>query len=399
VPVLRLIGRLNVGGPAIQAITLTRWLTERGYRTLLVCGVEGPREGNMDGLAAELDVRPRRLRSLRRDLGVHDLLALLAVLRILVRRRPEILHTHAAKAGTVGRTAALLLGRWGPPVRVHTFHGHVLSGYFGARQTRGFVAIERFLARHCTRLIAVSDEVRDDLVALGIADRERIEVIPVGFELSEFAGTDDSGARADLGLPADAPVVTLVARLVPIKRPDRFLRIARIVAARRPDAHFLIVGDGELHDELRGSAAAHELGERITWAGVRFDMPAIYQASDLVVLTSDNEGTPVSLIEAQAAARATVATDVGGVRSVVLDGVTGAVVAADAEEVFADAIIALLEDPDRRRLLGRRGREHVAANFGRQRLVDDLDALYRVLLAETGARGTLPGISGSTTGR
>jgi glycosyltransferase involved in cell wall biosynthesis/2-polyprenyl-3-methyl-5-hydroxy-6-metoxy-1,4-benzoquinol methylase len=384
--VVRMIGRLNVGGRSIQAITLSQRLTERGYDTVLVRGSEGPREGTMDHLAERLGVRPVTIESLRRDFGWHDLAALIRTLWLLARIRPAILHTHAAKGGAIGRLAATLLGPLGPPVRVHTFHGHVLTGYFSRRSSAAFLAIERFLAARTTRLIAVSDEVRDELVDLGVASRERIEVIPLGFDLTPFQ--DEAGRlerrsafRSSLALAEDEPVVMLVARLVPIKRVDRFLAIARRVAAAHPDTRFVIVGDGELSDELRDSDDAAALGERLVWAGMRLDMPAVLDGSDIVVLTSDNEGTPVSLIEAQAAGRPTVATAVGGVASVVVDGQTGYTIAVSDLDGFAGAIGSLLEDPALGSELGRRGQAHVRDRFRLERLVSDVDTLYRALLA------------------
>jgi glycosyltransferase involved in cell wall biosynthesis len=399
VKLLRMIGRLNVGGPAIQAITLTERLRERGYATLLVRGVEGPRESSMDWLAQELGVRPYKLRWMRRELGRHDLLALLRTTELMLRNRPAILHTHAAKAGTMGRLAALILGPWGPAVRVHTFHGHVLTGYFGSRSSRAFLAVERFLARRTSRLVAVSEEVRSDLIRLGVAPPEHISVVPLGFDLDRFlpvrtrSAQERAATRAHFRVPEDRPLVTLVARLVPIKRVDRFLRIAQRLVDRGSPAHFMIVGDGELNDELRRSEVARRLGGRLSWTGMVRDVVPVYEASDLVVLTSDNEGTPVSLIEAQAAGLPVVSTDVGGVRSVVLNGESGHVVSAEDEDGYARCIAGLLEEPARRQAFGRRGSAHVVEHFGLPRLVEDLDRLYRELLGQPPGR-----IAGSEAG-
>jgi glycosyltransferase involved in cell wall biosynthesis len=390
IPLLRVIARLNVGGPAIQAIALTRLLAPRGYDTLLVRGVEGPDEGSMDDLAAEMGVAPTRLRSLRRDPGVGDLLALLALVRILRRERPRILHTHPAKAGTLGRLAALLAFPRRRPVVVHTFHGHSLTGYFSSRTARFYLWVERFLARRTDRLIAVSAEVRDDLVRLGVAPSDRFEVVPVGLNLARFLDDEARAERRDRvraqwGIPPGAPVVTIVARLVPIKRVDRFLAAARALGG---DARFVVVGDGELRAALAGSEDAVALGERLTWAGFRRDMPDVCFASDVVVLTSDNEGTPVSLIEAQAAAVPVVSTAVGGVPSAVLAGVTGLLVAPDDEAGLAAAIAQLLADAELASRLATAGREHAARTFSVERLVDDLDALYRRLLTTDACGGT-----------
>lgn len=388
VRVLRLISRLNIGGPAIQAISLTRLLEERGYESLLVRGVEGPREGTMDALAHELGVRPVRVPTLGRELGPSDLRTLGTLVRIMRRFRPHVLHTHAAKAGTIGRIASLLAGSARPAVTVHTFHGHVLTGYFSPRKERLFRGIERTLARRTSRLVAVSNEVRADLVRLGIAPPEAIEVVPLGFDLSPFAAAAEqreelrAEVRAELGLSGEAPLVTLVARLVPIKRVDRFLRIARRVAADPAGARvrFLVVGDGELEGELRGSEEARALGDRVLWLGFRSDMARLCAASDAVALTSDNEGTPVSLIEAQAAAAPVVSTTVGGVPAVVADGETGRAVAPDDEAGFAAALLEAVSDPVTSRERAARGQRHVLSAFALERLVDDIDGLYRGLL-------------------
>jgi glycosyltransferase involved in cell wall biosynthesis len=227
--------------------------------------------------------------------------------------------------------------------------------------------------------------VRDDLVRLGVAEQDRFTVVPLGLDLAPFA--DDSNrterrvhVRRGWRIPEGAELLTLIARLVPIKRVDRFLRVARLVGERRPRTRFAIVGDGELRDELRASEDAQALGERLTWAGFRRDMPEVCFASDVVVLTSDNEGTPVSLIEAQAAALPVVGTDVGGVRSAVSDGETGLLAPPGDDQVLVSAIARILDDPELAARLARAGREHARRSFGVERLVENHDRLYRRLL-------------------
>ncbi len=376
--VVRIIARLNIGGPAIQAITLTERLEPLGYETLLIRGSEAAHEGSMDHLADELGVRPLRIPRMGRELGLGDIPAFLRLVCELRRFGPDIVHTHGAKAGTLGRLAALVSGRGRPRVVVHTFHGHSLTGYFSPRRAALFTRIERFLAKATTRLIAVSEEVRDDLVRLGVAPVGRFEVIRLGLDLERFLVDEptraDRGAamRAALGIPPDARVVTLIARLVPIKRVDRFLAVAAQLAAELDDVWFLVVGDGELRERLH----AQPQPERVVWAGFQRDVPAVCFASDVVVLTSDNEGTPVSLIEAQAAGVPVVSTRVGGAASVVAPG-SGALV-ADADDVagFAREVRALLE----RGTADGNARAHVVQTFSLDRLVIDVDNLYRRLL-------------------
>lgn len=379
VRVARIIARLNIGGPAIQAITLTKRLEPLGYETLLIRGSEASHEGSMDHLADELGVRPLRIARMGRELGLGDIAAFVRLVRELRMFRPDVVHTHAAKAGTLGRLAALVPGRGRPRVTVHTFHGHSLTGYFSPRKAALFLRIERFLAKRTTRLIAVSEEVRDDLVRLGVAPAERFEVIRLGLDLRRFdvdpAQRSARGAalRDELGIPADARLVTLVARLVPIKRVDRFLAVARQLAAQADDVWFLIAGDGELRAQLQ----AVEQPPNVVWAGFRRDVPAVCFASDVVVLTSDNEGTPVSLIEAQAAGVPVVSTRVGGAVAVVAPD-SGALV-ADADNIaqFAAAVRAVLDRPQP----AGDPRAHVAQTFSLHRLVRDVDELYRRLLA------------------
>jgi glycosyltransferase involved in cell wall biosynthesis len=381
--VLRVIARLNIGGPAIQAISLTALLDERGYRTRLVRGSESADEGTMDDLAERMGVQATLVASMRRDPGFGDLRALGELVRIARRDRPDVVHTHAAKGGTLGRVAVMLAFPRKRPKVVHTFHGHSLTGYFSSRTARMYTRIERFLARRTDVLVAVSEEVRDDLVGLGVAPLEQFEVVRLGLDLSTFADDSDRAARraavrAQWGVGDEERVVTLVARLVPIKRVDRFLETAALLR-ERPGVRFVVVGDGELRSELQSSEPARALGDRVVWAGFRRDVPDVCFASDVVVLTSDNEGTPVSLIEAQAAATPVVSTSVGGVRTVVLDGETGLL--ADDPPELAAAIGSLLDEPDRAAAMAARGREHVLSTFGVERLVDDLDRLYRRLLA------------------
>lgn len=390
VRVVRIIARLNVGGPAIQAITLTRRLEPLGYRTTLVRGHEEPEEGDMDYLADALAVRPTLVPTLRRSPGTGDMRALVTLVRIIRRERPHIIHTHAAKAGTLGRLAGLAAGLGpGPrPILIHTFHGHSLTGYFAPRSASIYRRIERSLACRTDSLIAVSGEVRDELVQLGVAEADRFEVVPVGFDLEPFGvGADERSRRrrlfrTQLGIPADNQLVTLIARLVPIKRVDRFLRVAHSLAAQRQGVHFLVVGDGELRRALQASPEATGLNGRLTWAGFRRDIPDVCFASDAVVLTSDNEGTPVSLIEAQAAGTPVVAGRVGGVASVVRDGSGGFVVQPDDERGMANALSRVLDDGTVTER-AQANRDEVVRAFSLDALVEHLDELYRRLLGST----------------
>ncbi len=289
----------------------------------------------MDYLALEQNVVPTLIPSMHRDPGVGDVPALLRIVLLLWRDRPAVVHTHAAKAGMLGRVATVLAFplRRRRPVVVHTYHGHSLTGYFSSRTAYIYRFIEKRLARVTDVLLAVSAEVRDELIGLDVALPTKFRVMPLGFDLTAFTGDRARTARREnlrsrWGVRDGELVVTLIARLVPIKRVDRFRSVARILSDAG-EFRFVVIGDGDLRGELAASDDAIELGSRLVWAGFSREVADACYASDVVMLTSDNEGTPVSLIEAQAAALPVVATAVGGVGSVVRDGEGGFIRAVD----------------------------------------------------------------------
>jgi glycosyltransferase involved in cell wall biosynthesis len=287
--------------------------------------------------------------------------------------RPHVVHTHTAKAGVLGRTAAMLARS---PVRVHTFHGHLLHGYFSPLVTKGVIAVERAYARRTTRLVAVGARVRDELLAAGIGRPEQYVVVPPGIELPP-APTREA-ARAALGVIGTVPAVAFVARLTHVKRPDRFADVAERVAAEQPDAVFLVAGEGDCLDDLRGRLAS--LGDRVRFLGWRRDVETIYAAADMVLLTSDNEGMPVSLIEAASVGCPAVTTRVGSAHEVVLDGQTGLVVDVDAQ-ALARATLQVLGDRALRDRFSNAARVHARDHFSSERLVADTARLYDELTA------------------
>jgi glycosyltransferase involved in cell wall biosynthesis len=378
--VARVIARLNIGGPAQHVIHLTARLPRERFDSVLLTGREGPAEGSMADLASASGVRPVLVPGLGRRLSpLDDVRSLLFLYRFFRRFRPHVVHTHTAKAGAVGRVAARLAR---VPVVVHTYHGHVFHGYFSAPATRVFLAIERALARVTDRLLTVSESVQADLVRYGIGARDRVAVMPLGLDLGRFLEVERSRGqlRGELGLDAQAPLVGIVARLVPIKRHEEFIRAAGLVAARARGCRFLIIGDGERRAELEALVRGAGLAGRVAFLGWRHDLDRIYADLDVVVLTSANEGSPVSLIEAMAAACPVVATSVGGVRDLVEDGVSGLLVPSGDAAATAEAIEAVLRDADRRRAMGEAGRKRVYPAFSVERLVGDVDALYGELL-------------------
>ena len=388
--IARIITRLNVGGPAIQAVTLSEQLESAGYHTLLVHGRVGSGEGDMSYLipsTRRFEVEP--LNSLRREIApLSDAAALNTLVRRLGQFRPHIVHTHMAKAGSLGRLAAMIanVGRSGQSRAriVHTYHGHVLEGYFSGGVARAFSAAERFLGHRSDALITVSPSIRQDLLnshRIGTADR--FHVVPLGFNLRRFAAigpAERTAARQQLDIDPTARVVSLVGRLTPIKQPDQFVTAAARIAATLPNTIFLIVGGGELEPRLRTQAASAGLDSRLRFLGWRQDVATVYAASDLVGLTSRNEGTPVALIESMAAAVPGVAFAVGGVADVIATAQTGALVRENDIEGFAGTALALLRDDAARCAMGDRARADVLRRYGLDRLVRDVDALYRQLL-------------------
>ena len=387
--IARIITRLNVGGPAIQAIEMSARLESIGYHTLLVHGRVGADEGDMQYLVPsdppfELTMVP----SLRREVApIRDALAVTRVLQLLTRFRPSIVHTHMAKAGTVGRVAALAynaaVGRRERARLVHTYHGHVLDGYFSRATARAFAAIERALARHTDALVAVSETVREDLRRDHGIDARRFPVVPLGFDLMPLTAIDAparAAARRELGIDASAPVVAFVGRLTAVKQPLLFIETAARVSRADARARFLVAGGGELEAAMRAAVDVAGLGDRVRFLGWRRNLVPIYAASDVLAITSTNEGTPVALIESMAAGIAAASFAVGGVPDVLHEPGLGVVTPRDDVAALADAIAGLLADADRRATIGVRARQSAVARFGIDRLERDLDALYRDLV-------------------
>jgi glycosyltransferase involved in cell wall biosynthesis len=386
--VLRIITRLNIGGPSIQAIALSERMRSRGFDTRLLHGSLGAGEGDMQYLLTAPGIA-RQLRSLRRDIApLHDAVALAQVLDTLRDFRPHIVHTHMAKAGAIGRVATAIYNRTaGRDARarvVHTYHGHVLEGYFSPAKNRAFLSVERTLARVTDRLIAISPRIRKELLDdYRIGRPEQYHVVPLGFDLDRLTSIGDAdrrAARAALGIPAEATVVSTAGRLTAIKRYDLFLDTARLVADRHSEALFLVAGDGELRAALEAQARANGIADRVSFLGWRRDLDTLYAASDVFLLTSRNEGTPVALIESLAAAVPGVSTDVGGVRDVIDSDRVGLLAPFGDARALADHVQALLADREHRRRMGEAGRQAVASRYGLDRLIGDVERLYRELL-------------------
>lgn len=380
--VMRIIARLNIGGPAIHVALLTAGMRDNTFTTTLVTGQVGAAEGDMTYLADELGIAPVVIPGLGREISLlDDLRAFFALLKQMLQERPHIVHTHTAKAGFLGRLAARLSG---VPVVVHTFHGHVFRGYFGPLRTAAFLWLERLSALMTDRILTISDGLRDDLVALRIAAPERITVIPLGLDLRPLAESKKLRGRfrRELGWNNRTLLVGIIGRLVPIKNHDLFLKAAQEVRKALPQTCFVIVGDGERRSELEQMAAGLGLADAVRFVGWRRDLPAIYSDLDAVVIASRNEGTPVSLIEAMAAGAPVVSTAVGGVPDLLEDGKLGVLVPPDNVTELAEGVIRVLREGRGDRTL--QAQAHALQQYDSARLVADMRALYQTLLQRKG---------------
>jgi glycosyltransferase involved in cell wall biosynthesis len=366
---------MNVGGPAMQVAGLTRLLPASEFNQRVYAGEVSSDEGDFVRLyGLDLDIHPLAARgrgfSSFSDLRLIDYLA-----REMRRFRPQIVHSHTAKAGVITRVAAALSGV--RPKRVHTFHGHLLTGYFNPLALSGLVRTEKFLAKNTDVLITVGEKVQEELVAAGIGSKRQYRVIPPGVESIEVVGRRQ--ARDLLSISEKDFVVLFLGRLTKIKRVHRLLEAINIASRAVPNIKVLIAGDGELREELQ--AQAENLNLRASFLGWRNDLGLLLGAADCVAITSDNEGTPVSLIQAAMAGVPAVATDVGSVREVIDHNVSG-LVTARTPEAIAESLTRLATDLSLRSRLGEQARAGSLAIYSYGRLVDDHVKLYRDLIPQ-----------------
>lgn len=395
VRVVRIIARLNVGGPARHATTLDAALRNHDMTTLLVHGSVDPAEGSLEDLVPSLGLRAHRIPELGRAVRPwSDLVAWWRLTALIFREQPDVVHTHTAKAGTLGRLAALAYNLTRPRARqavvVHTFHGHVLSGYFGPAGDLAVRLVERTLARVTDRIVTISARQKHDICErFGVARPDQVDVIELGLDLDDLLVLGADGRlREALGLTDEAVVFTYAGRLVPIKDLPTLIRAFAVVATRVPQAHLVIAGDGGLRQPLEALAASLGLTNRVTFTGWRRDLDVLYAGTDVGVLSSINEGTPVALIEAMAAGRPVVATAVGGVEDIVAHERTGLVVSPGNVAALADAMERLALDPARRKRMGAAARAETGRRFSHVRLADDINRSYRRALEVR--RGPLP---------
>lgn len=405
--IVRVIARLNVGGPAKHVVWLTKGLQTAGYKIVLVAGTVPPGEDDMSYFADEMGVTPVLIPEMSREISARDASAVWKLFKLFRRERPDIIHTHTAKAGTVGRLAGFLY-RWLTPATliarprpchfVHTYHGHIFHGYYGPRKTRLFLLIEKILARLVTdRIVVLSEQQRREInEEFGVGRAEQFAVIPLGLDTGSFTSPgNDQKVRKELGVTADDLLVGIVGRLTEIKNHELFLRAAAEFKESGKQAtrvRFVIIGDGALRPMLEQQAATIGLKDDVVFTGSRRDLEQVYPALDIVALTSKNEGTPLTLIEAMASGRAVISTAVGGVVDLLgkpvetEEGFTicerGIRVPPNDASAFAAGLRRLATDLELRGQLGERGWQYVVNNYSTERLVKDIRNLYADLLKE-----------------
>ena len=372
--VMRIIARMNVGGPAVQVSGLMRGLRATEFDHRLYAGFCADDEADyLDTVAT--DVTALRIEGFGRRVSLRgDIKAFLSLIKEIRSFQPHVIHTHTAKAGFLGRIASIV--SFHPSIRVHTFHGHLLNGYFGSFKRFLVVLAEKILAIFSHQLLAVGDKVRQDLLAAGVGSLKKFSLMPPGLQIS---GLPNKLASRDFyGLSSQKLQCAFIGRVTRIKRPDRFLDVVSEIERRGLDIEFFIAGDGELLESCRARITDEDLPVKIL--GWQSNIERVLAAADIVILTSDNEGTPLSLIQAGMSSLPVVTTRVGSVPEVVIDGVTGFVTDLDVQEI-ADAIEKIAKSAELRARMGASAQEFTLSSFGVDRLVNDHEVLYKKLLA------------------
>jgi glycosyltransferase involved in cell wall biosynthesis len=372
--VMRIIARMNVGGPAVQVSGLMRGFNGIEFDHRLYTGFCAVDEADyLDSVAT--DVKAIRIEGLGRRVSFSgDIKAFLTLIKAIRDFKPDVIHTHTAKAGFLGRLASLVSLQ--KSIRVHTFHGHLLNGYFGSFNRLLVVLAERSLATITRQLLAVGDKVREDLLEAGVGKREKYGLMPPGLDIGALPLKTET--KAFFALNNDRLQCAFIGRVTQIKRPDRFLDVVSEIKKRQIELDFFIAGDGELLDACRKRIVAEELP--VVVLGWQSNIESVLSAADMVVLTSDNEGTPLCLIQAGMAGLPVVTTNVGSVPEIVLNNVTGIITELNVQQI-ADALENLADSNALRAQLGVTAKEFTLANFGVQRLVHDHEELYKRLMS------------------
>ena len=390
--VLRIINRLNIGGPTYNAAYLSKYLSD-DFETLLIAGEKDETEDSSQFILHELGLKPIIIPEMKREINLkNDRIAYQKIKEIIADFKPDIVHTHASKAGAIGRLAAYKMK---VPVILHTFHGHVFHSYFGKVKTSIYKTIERNLARKSTKIIAISAIQKKELSTIhNIAKPNKIEVIPLGFDLNKFKENQKekrTSFRQKWLIEDDEIAIGIIGRLVPIKNHHFFLNVVKKISElTTKKVRFIIIGDGELRGELENycnqleidfSTEKNATNTLLTFTSWITDIDVALAGLDIVALTSKNEGTPVSLIEAQAAGKPIVSTNVGGIENIVIPNETALLSNINDEQLFTENMLSLIEEEDKRSAFSQKG-THVFKSFHYDRLVSDMEKLYFQLLKQ-----------------
>ncbi len=367
--VMHVIARMNVGGPAVLVADLMRNVNTVDFHSTLVTGYCDENESDyLDEVAT--DIKATRIPGFGRSISASkDLKALFLIIREIRSFKPDVIHTHTAKAGVLGRIAAII--SYPRAKRVHTFHGHLLHGYFDSRKVKLVVLLEKMLGVFTYKLIAIGNVVKRDLLDAGIGNENKFEVIYPGLQDLDLYPRIEAKERLDLDLTKN--YIVFVGRLTQIKRPDRLIELARYIAHEYRSAHLLIAGAGEMLEDLKTLAMDESLP--ITFLGWRNDIGLILSASELAVLCSDNEGIPLTLIQASQAGLPIVSTRVGSVSDIVVDGETGLLVEVSSKGLI-EGVSKLLSNPELGIALGESGRKRAKELFSSQAMVNQHQRLY-----------------------
>lgn len=390
--VIRIFNRLVVGGPVLNVTYLSKYMAP-DFETLLVVGEREDHEKSAEHLATQLGIHYVTIKGMGRSVNpTSDYFAYQELKKLIKSFKPDIVHTHAAKPGALGRLAAFSAK---VPVILHTFHGHVFHSYFNSAKTKFFINAERYLAKKSDAIIAISEQQKKELaIDFKIAPEEKFKVVPLGFDLDRFRTNQEakrSKFRKEFSVTDDEIAIGIIGRLVPVKNHYLFLKAIKYVLDHTgKKIKAFIIGDGETRKDLEN--VANEVGIQfstekdkehthpLVFTSWRSDVDGINAGLDIICLTSFNEGTPVSLIEAQAANKPIVSTRVGGIADIVLEGQTALLANVQDTETFCEHLLNLVQDNDLRKKLGSNSREHVMERFSYQRLVSDMSQLYFELL-------------------
>lgn len=393
--ILRIHNRLIVGGPSHNVTLLTAYLSPE-FETKLLVGKKDPAEKDATYIADQLGLVPVEIKEMRRSiLPFYDIIAYFRIKKIIQEYKPDIVHTHASKSGAVGRLAARSCR---VPLIVHTFHGHVFHSYFSPFMSKAIVRFERFFAKRTDAIIAISDSQKHELTEVyKIAPPEKVFTVPLGFNLDKYSIDQDKKKvifQNKYGFENDEIIVGIIGRLVPVKNHEMFLEMAAIVKSKtNRNVRFAIIGDGESRAGIEKKT--EELGLSYSYyitnpkqktdvlvTSWETEIDQALAGLDIVVLTSHNEGTPVSLIEAQSACIPVVSTNVGGVEDIVIHGETGFITEVNEVNLFAEYVVQLIEDKNLRERMGKSGYENVVKRYSKQRLINDMRNLYLSFLGK-----------------